>query len=96
MTTALDWSHDPYLPHSDLLARAGVATYRVTSWPPSMTNPGTHTASSGRLDLGRFPYTAEGKRAALMACQLHADFIGGPKKTKAGMADCVDASSATT
>ena len=75
MTHALNWTPDPYLPHSDLLARLGVAIYRVTSWHPSMTNAGAYTATSGRLDLGRFPYTPAGKRAALMACQLHADFV---------------------
>ena len=75
MTYALDWTPDPYLPHSDLLARLGVAIYRVTSWHPSMTNVGAYTATSGSLDLGRFPYTPAGKRAALMACQLHADFV---------------------
>ena len=75
MTHALNWTPDPYLPHSDLLARLGVAIYRVTSWHPSMTNAGAYTATSGRLDLGRFPHTPAGKRAALMACQLHADFV---------------------
>ena len=75
MTHALTWTPDPYLPHSDLLARLGVVIYRVTGWQPSTTNAGAYTATSGRLDLGRFPYTPEGKRAALMACQLHADFV---------------------
>jgi hypothetical protein len=93
MTAALAWIPDPYLPHSDVLARAGDATYRVTSWHPSMTNPGAHTASMGSLDLGRFPYTPEGKRAALMACQSHADYVGAVLQTTAAMPDSADASS---
>jgi hypothetical protein len=80
MTAALDWTPDPYLPHSDVIARAGVVTYRVTTWYPSMTHPGAHIASMGSLDLGRFPYTPEGKRAALMTCQAHADLpLGSPR-----------------
>lgn len=92
MTAALDWTPDPYLPHSDLIARAGVATYRVTSWHPSMTSPGAHTASMGALDLGRFPYTPEGKRAALAVCQSHAD----SGQWQASVANGAGASSATT
>ena len=75
MTTTLDWKPDPYLPHSDMIARTAATMYRVTGWHPCMTSPGCYTAVLGALDLGRFPYTPEGKRAALTACQSHADLV---------------------
>jgi hypothetical protein len=89
MTTTLDWKPDPYLPHSDLVARVDGATYRVTSWPPCMTNAGAYSASAGPLSLGWFPHTPEGKRAALLACQLQADTVGDAIRLRAQSARVV-------
>jgi hypothetical protein len=75
MATTLDWKPDPFQPDSVVHAESAGMTYSVTSWHPSTPSEGAYTALAGDHDLGRFPYTEAGRRAALTACESHAAFV---------------------
>ena len=92
MATALDWEPDPFQPDS-VHARGGATTYRVTSGPPATAGNGAITAHAGDCILGRFPCTAEGRRAALTACESHAAFVGDSLRAQAEIDDEVSAQS---
>ena len=96
MATPLDWKPDPLQPHSVLHAQSAGRTYSVTSWPSSMTSVGAYTALAGEHDLGRFPYTEAGKRAALTACESHAAFLGDSQRAQAEIAERAEASAQST
>jgi hypothetical protein len=87
MATALDWKPDPFQPHSVVYAENAGTTYSVTSWPTGMTSSGAYTALAGDLHLGRYPYTPEGKQAALTACESHAAFVGDSLRAQAEITD---------
>jgi hypothetical protein len=87
MARTLDWKPDPFQPHSVLHAESAGRIYSVTSWPPSMTGSGAYTSLAGDLHLGRYPYTDEGKRAALAACESHAAFLGDSQRAQAEIAE---------
>ena len=92
MATGLDWKPDPFQPRSVVHARSGGTIYSVTSWPPGLTSNGAYTALAGDLHLGRFPYTEEGRRAALTACESHAAFLGDSQRAQAEIAERGEAS----
>jgi hypothetical protein len=92
VATALDWKPDPFQPHSVLHAQSAGTTYSVTSWPHSMASSGAYTALAGDVHLGRFPYTGEGKRAALTACESHAAFLGDSQRAQAAIGERADGS----
>ena len=96
MATALDWKPDPLQPHGVLHAQSAGKTYRVTSWPSSMTSVGAYTALAGDDELGRFPYTEEGRRAALTACESHAAFVGDSLRAQAEIIERAEASAQPT
>jgi len=96
VATALDWKPDPFQPHSVVYAESAGTTYSVTSWHPSMASSGAYTALAGDVHLGRFPYTEEGKRAALTACESHAAFLGDSQRAQAEIVERADASAQPT
>ena len=96
MATSLDWKPDPFQPHSVVHAESAGTTYSVTSWHPSMTSGGAYTALAGDHDLGRFPYTEEGKRAALTACESHAAFVVDSLRAQAEIVERLEASTQPT
>jgi hypothetical protein len=61
-----------------------------------MTSVGAYTALAGDYDLGRFPYTEEGKRAALTACESHAAFVGDSLRAQAEIIERAEASGQPT
>jgi hypothetical protein len=92
MATALDWTPDPFQPEGAVHAQSSGTTYRVTGCPPGPTGSGAYTALAGAHALGRFPYTEEGKRAALTACESHAAFVGDSLRAQAEITERNDAS----
>ena len=96
MATALDWKPDPFQPHSVVHAESAGTTYRVTCWPPGMTSSGAYTALAGDHELGRFPYTETGKRAALTACESHAAFVVDSLRAQAEIVERLETSTQPT
>ena len=92
MAKTLDWKPDPFQPRSVMHAESAGTTYSVTRWPAGMTSGGAYTALAGDLHLGRFPYTEDGKRAALTACESHAAFLGDSQRAQAEIAERGEAS----
>jgi hypothetical protein len=87
MPSVLDWKPDPCQPDDIETASAGGITYSVTSWHRRAANLGAYAACAGQLDLGTFPYTAEGKRAAFTACESYAQFVADSLRAQEAIAD---------
>ena len=87
MPVALDWKPGHCEPDGVETASAGGITYSVTSWHQHGTSLGAHLARAGDLELGTFPYTADGKRAAFTACESYAQFVADSLRAQATIAD---------
>ena len=96
MATSLAWKPDPFQPRSVVHAESAGTIYSVTRWPPGMTSNGAYTALAGDHDLGRFPDTEEGKRAALTACESHAAFVVDSLRAQAEIVERVETSAQST
>ena len=96
MATALDWKPDQFQPHSVVHAESAGTTYSVTNWPAGTTSSGAYTALAGDLHLGRFPYTVQGKRAALTACESHAAFVVDSLRAQAEIVERAETSAQPT
>jgi hypothetical protein len=83
MSSALDWKPDPDQPDNVETASAGETVYSVTGTHARGTGQGTYTAHAGSLSLGTFPCTAEGRCAAFIACESHAQFVADALRARA-------------
>jgi hypothetical protein len=86
MATTLDWKPDPLQPDSVLHAQGAGRLYRVTTCAADRTGNAAYAALAGDVHLGRFPFTEEGRRAALTACESHAAFLGDSQRAQAEIA----------
>jgi hypothetical protein len=61
-----------------------------------MSSRGAYTALAGDHDLGCFPYTEQGRQAALTACESHAAFVGDSLRAQAEILERAEASAQPT
>ena len=87
MPAALDWKPHASQPDSIETASAGGITYSVTGWFRRAAGLSAYAARAGDLDLGTFPHTADGKRAAFTACESYAQFVADSLRAQEAIAD---------
>jgi hypothetical protein len=74
MTNELTWTASRFL-QGEWEAEANGIHYRVTNFPTAGRAAGANFAAADKIDLGRFEDGPAGRRAAMEACQAHADAV---------------------
>ena len=96
MTNELSWTPSRLLPGEWEAAANGIH-YRITCFPTAGRAVGAHFAAADKVDLGRFEGGPVGKRAAMDACQAHAEAVGRLLNSNASsLDDCALASATAT
>lgn len=87
MTNELSWTPSRFLP-GEWEANANGIHYRITCFPTAGRTEGAHFAAADKVDLGRFEGGPVGKRAAMDACQAHANALEVSLRSNASSLDC--------
>lgn len=75
MRNELSWTPSRFLENEWEAVENGVH-YRITCFPTAGRTVGAHFAAADKADLGRFEGGPVGRRAAMDACQAHAEAAG--------------------
>lgn len=94
MTNELSWTPSNLLP-GEWEAVANGIHYRITCFPTAGRAEGAHFAAADKIDLGRFEGGLAGRRAAMDACQAHAEAVGRSLRVNASSLDDFGLTSAT-